>query len=80
MMNVNSARQSAQDVESTKENGTFVISNPARIKKSRSRAAKLLEQPPSPVDYGEANCQTNKDYDWTPEKEPLYQNGYQTLA
>jgi hypothetical protein len=33
----------------------------------------LLEQPATAVDYGEANRQTNQDYDWTSEKEFPYQ-------
>jgi hypothetical protein len=40
----------------------------------------LLEQPPAAVNYGEANCQANQDYDWTPEKEFLYHNNHQALA
>jgi hypothetical protein len=32
------------------------------------------------VNYGEANRQTNQDYDWTSEKEFLYQKNRLTLA
>jgi hypothetical protein len=34
----------------------------------------LREQPPAGVNYGEANCQANQDYDWTAEKEFLHHN------
>ncbi|MEA1871925.1 MAG: hypothetical protein U9M91_00780 [Chloroflexota bacterium] len=40
----------------------------------------MLEQPPTAVNYGEANCQANQDYDWTSEKEFLYHNSRQALA
>ena len=33
-----------------------------------------MEQPPAAVDYGEADCQANQDYDWTAEKEFLHHN------
>jgi hypothetical protein len=40
----------------------------------------LLEQPPAAVNYGEANCQANEDYDWASEKEFLYHKNRQALA
>jgi hypothetical protein len=40
----------------------------------------LLEQPPAAVNYGEANCQANQDYDWTWEKEFLHHNNHEALA
>jgi len=40
----------------------------------------LLEQRPTAVNYGEANCQANQDYNWTSEKEFLYHNNRRTLA
>jgi len=40
----------------------------------------LLEQTPAAVNYGEANCQTNHDYDWTSEKKFLHHNNRLTLA
>jgi hypothetical protein len=39
-----------------------------------------MEQPFAAIDYGEANCQANQDYDWTSEKEFLYHNNHQALA
>jgi hypothetical protein len=40
----------------------------------------LLEQAPAAVNYGEANCQANQDYDWASEKEFLYHHNRQALA
>ena len=40
----------------------------------------MLEQPSAAVNYGEANCQANQNYDWTSEKEILYHNSHQALA
>jgi len=49
-------------------------------KESGPRVRQLLEQPPAAVNYGEANCQANQDYDWSSEKEFLYHNSHQALA
>jgi len=40
----------------------------------------LLQQPPTAVNYDEANYQANQDYDWTSEKEILYHSNHQALA
>jgi len=41
---------------------------------SRPRACQFLEQPSATINYGEANCQANQDYDGASEKEFLYHN------
>jgi hypothetical protein len=40
----------------------------------------LLEQPAAAINYSEADCQANQDYDGASEKEFLYHNNCQALA
>jgi hypothetical protein len=72
MMNVNSARQSAQNARLARRDDRLAISS--RVPELWSRASKLPQEPPATIDYGQANRQANQDCDRTSEKEFPYHN------